>query len=132
MILNKTSIFSFLFLFTTIEHAIVYTRLGNLPTVFWWLFNFTFIVFTILFIKRNYLKDNTSLLFIKLFLLWNASSVIRGLFIAENYWEWKNLFDTMFIFLLPLLLFLIRTWVQYNPHHHVEPIVELWPIYNHH
>lgn len=109
MTLSKTSIFSFLFALTSIEYGMTYLTVINvLPIAFWWAFNTIFIIFASLLIYNNYDKyeEKTSLIIIKLFLIWNLVSVIRGFFIAENYWEWKNLVNTMFVFLIPIFVFL--------------------------
>lgn len=108
--LSYTKIFSFLFLFTTIESIIVFTKIPNLPTLVWWIFNSIFILFALILIKKNYkqYEDDTSLLFVNLFLICNIISICRGFFIAENYWEWKNLLNTLFVFLIPIFIYLFR------------------------
>jgi hypothetical protein len=57
-------------------------------------------------------------------LIWNVICIVRGAFIAENYWEWKFLIAHGFFLLLPLIVYLansfksvsiiIKTWFQYG------------------
>ena len=58
--------------------------------------------------KSNWEDDLTttvSILF-KLLLAWNIINIIRGIFSANGYWEWKFLFfSTGFFFLVPLAFF---------------------------
>lgn len=109
MILNKSTIFTFLFTFTTFGYVLVYLPIGDLPTTFWWIFNSFFILFIILLIPKYYNKyeDTSSLFFVKLFLIWNIITAFRGFFIAENYWEWKNLIGTILVSLIPLIAYLL-------------------------
>ena len=105
--MSYTKIFSFLFLFITGESIMVHTELGDFPTAFWWFINLLLIVLFFIIKPQYYSKnDETPLLFVKFFLLWNIITILRGFFIADNYWEWKNLISTMFVFLIPLFVFL--------------------------
>lgn len=65
------------------------------------------IILAILWGKKQFFntvnKRNTIIVFIYLF--WNIYAIIRGCFIAENYWEWKNLITYGFVFLLPLTIY---------------------------
>jgi len=92
---------------------------------FWWAVEFVFI-----FILVKYKKSITTplieknLIFVKLFLLWNLICIVRGIFVADNYWEWKNLIATSFVLLLPLLAYtttnvasiqsIVKTWFKYG------------------
>ena len=39
------------------------------------------------------------------YLLWAAIGILRGYFVADNYWEYKNLVSNSFSLLLPLIVF---------------------------
>lgn len=108
MTLNKTKIFSFLFSLTTLEYSIIFTTIPNLPTVFWWFHNTIFLLLTIHLIPRYYnnTSNKNSFIFVKLYLVWSMFTIFRGIFIADNYWQWKNLVDTIFLFLVPLFTYL--------------------------
>lgn len=47
---------------------------------------------------------NTAIVF--LYLISNICAILRGCFVAENYWEWKNLVTTGFVLLLPLTIYI--------------------------
>jgi hypothetical protein len=56
--------------------------------------------------KYFYDKSNSEgIITITLYLLWNIFSVIRGGFIAENYWDWKGLIHTAMILFLPVVVY---------------------------
>jgi hypothetical protein len=126
--ISFTNIFAFLFLFVTFESILVFTSIADLPTVFWWAINFLILLIAFVIKPKYYSSsfDDTPLLFIKLLLIWNFISVFRGFFVAENYWEWKNLIQTMYIMLIPFFTFLfinpefvkklISTWFKYMPY----------------
>lgn len=122
MILGYTKFFSYLFLFTTVESILVHTTLGDLPTVFWWTINALILILAVKIKPIYYSKynDQSPFLFIKLFLVWNLICIFRGFFVAENYWEWKNLLDTIFVMLMPFLTFLFV-----NPKF-VQNILSFW------
>lgn len=79
--------------------------LGN--TFLWWI---TGAATLILFLKAKTKyydsKNEQSLFFLKLYLLWNICCIIRGAFIAENYWEVKNLITMGLVLLLPLTIYI--------------------------
>lgn len=121
MILSYTKLFSYLFLFTTVESILVHTTLGDLPTLFWWVINALILTLAIKIKSIYYSKyDESPLLFVKLFLIWNLICIVRGFFVAENYWEWKNLFDVIFVMSIPFLTFLFV-----NPKF-VQNIMSFW------
>ncbi|MFT5251280.1 MAG: hypothetical protein ACI87N_000256 [Flavobacteriales bacterium] len=47
-------------------------------------------------------KQNKIMIWVKLYLVWNVFSIIRGVFIAETYWDWKTLTTNGFALLLPI------------------------------
>jgi hypothetical protein len=91
---------------------------------FWWIVQFIFI-FILIKLKKNYSTSLTEkkLLFVKLYIFWNVICITRGVFVAENYWEWKTLLATSFFLLLPLIVYLansllslqiiVKTWFKY-------------------
>lgn len=97
--------------------------IGN--ELFWWIIQSTFIY--ILFKIKNHFSNpfiETNLIYIKIYLIWNVICIVRGAFIAENYWEWKFLIAHGFLLLLPLIVYLansfksvliiVKTWFQYG------------------
>lgn len=45
------------------------------------------------------------LMWVKLYLIWNLFSAVRGLFIAETYWDWKALFGNSFALFVPVVAY---------------------------
>lgn len=97
--------------------------IGN--DLFWW-------IIQILFLSIVYIVNFQSVspaaqkdfLYIKIYTFWILICVIRGIFVAENYWEWKNLMATSFTLFLPLIAYLavhkgairlvMKTWFKYG------------------
>lgn len=75
-------------------------------TFLWWGINLMVLI-AIFRLKKDFYdaKSNHNLV-IFLYLYWNIICIVRGVFIAENYWEWKNLFTMGFILLLPLTIYI--------------------------
>ncbi len=58
-----------------------------------------------------------------IYLLWASIAIVRGMYVAENYWEWKALAQNTLAILLPLLIHFfaqktilhntLRLWVKY-------------------
>jgi len=79
------------------------------------------LVFTILLKPLYFSVENNSYIWpVKLFLLWNIISIIRGLFVADNYWEWKHLTDTSLMLLIPLTIYIFTNKFL------VQQILKLW------
>ena len=78
--------------------------LGN--TTIKWFFDFA-ILFLIFWYKKNIFNplNRKDYNIIKIYLVWLAFSVFRGVFVAENYWEWKQLISGTIILLLPIFVY---------------------------
>lgn len=44
-------------------------------------------------------------LWVQVYLLWNVFSILRGVFIAENYWDWKTLVGNGIALMVPLVAY---------------------------
>jgi hypothetical protein len=79
-------------------------QIGN--TFIWWAI-YIGILFSFYQSKYEYynLFNERYILPIKIYLFWNFICIIRGLFIAENYWEWKNLVGMGMVLLLPISIY---------------------------
>jgi len=96
MTLKISQIFQILFLFITVSSILVHTSLDFNITYFWWAVD-ALMLFLILRLKRFYWNPQANFKVIwpvLLFLGWNIISIIRGAFVAENYWDWKFLLST--------------------------------------
>lgn len=107
-------------------------QLPNIPistTFISWAINF-FIIYIILKFKvmyanilsSSYIEKNVWLL-VNIYILWLLLNSIRGAFIAENYWEYKQLITGIQSLLLPLFIYvfavpkinsyILRYWFKY-------------------
>ncbi|WP_352421228.1 hypothetical protein [Proteiniphilum sp.] len=75
-------------------------------TTVWW--SLSFLILLVFFLSRFYFFDKRNednMLIIWLYLLWNLICVIRGMFVAEIYWDWKGLINNAMALLLPIVIF---------------------------
>lgn len=90
-------------LLVAISSANAWTKLPIGNTFFWWT---VYVLILIFFIsaKKHFFneQDKHNILSLKLYLFWNIICIVRALFIAENYWEWKNLVSAGMYLLIPL------------------------------
>lgn len=75
-----------------------------------WVINF-FIIGIILSFRNKYFNPNNTqdYLIVKLYFVWILTCITRGLFVPENYWEWKQLIEGSIILSLPLLVYVFST-----------------------
>jgi hypothetical protein len=100
------------------------TGLPIANTAVWWSVN-AFVLFAFFVGKNVYFNQSNSqsMRFIQWYLLWNVFSVLRGMFIAENYWDWKFLTDHTMCLLIPivaysasnemLMQFILRSYIKF-------------------
>jgi hypothetical protein len=63
-----------------------------------WLIFFFYLVI----VAHNEINENKSdYLIVYVYLAWAVIGIIRGCYVAENYWEWRNLYDSGMTVLLP-------------------------------
>ena len=128
MVLNHTKIFNYkmntinkqiisqltpiLILFLAIYSVIPYIKTG-VPmaslldnTFLWWgISAFIIIVF---FMSRYYFFDkrnSDNMMLVWIYLLWNLMCIVRGMFVAEIYWDWKGLIGNSMALLMPIIIF---------------------------
>lgn len=109
MLNNPRKIISILIVLISINSANSWTRLPIGNTFFWW---FVYVSILICFIRaKKYFSDFKSekeIKVVRILLIWNVISIIRGTFVAENYWEWKSLAEAGMVLLLPLSINISR------------------------
>ncbi|MRX63332.1 hypothetical protein [Maribacter luteus] len=84
-------------------------------TVVWWALLGGVLVFFVKEKKQYYNSDNDrNIHFVKLYLYWNIICIVRGFFVAADYWEWKFLIQFGMVLLLPLCIYIATNtyWVQ--------------------
>lgn len=75
-----------------------------------WIVGFTLLAYLYWFYKHHFhIHNQKDYLFIRIFLAWTAIGIIRGIFIAENYWEYKNLIAGTFCLSLPAFAFIFQS-----------------------
>lgn len=102
-----------------------------------WIIVFAIILSIITFVNKiNYKITNYISAFdlkvLNIYFIWLAICTIRGMFIAENYWEWKQLIEgcqalllpiTIYIFSIPFILKnILKLWMKYALY---NPLAEL-------
>lgn len=107
-----------LVLLITLQAGIQWSGLPLGNTFLWWLIDF--ITLFTLFQIRN---KSPKYIFVELFLAWTVISTIRGAFIAENYWEWKQLITGFLSLSIPMFVYafdkpyvtgiVLRYWFKY-------------------
>lgn len=66
-------------------------------------------VTTFFYIYKNKIKlHETNYIPILLFMVWAAIGMVRGLLVAENYWEYKNLFFNTCIVTMPIMVYVLE------------------------
>lgn len=85
----------------------LYIRLPIGNTFIWW--GVFFVIFFILFWEARFSlvlpEDKRAIRIVKIYLLWNIISIARGVFMAENYWHYKNLIGMGMTLLLPIVVY---------------------------
>lgn len=75
-------------------------------TTLWWSISI-FILFVFL-LSRYYFFDkrnDENMLIVWIYLLWNLITIVRGMFVVENYWDWKGLIGNAIALMLPIVIF---------------------------
>lgn len=93
----------------------------RLPLAIMWILAF-FILVSFAYARKYFQQDNMML--INLYLAWNVICIIRGCLVAEIYWDWKNLINTGFGMLIPMMCYaftsprfntiLLRNLIKYS------------------
>lgn len=121
--MKLSKIFSYLILIISLMSVNQWSALPLGNDFLYFLVGFS-IILNVLFYQLKYSpeKDTHNYPLI-LFLLWTFSAIVRGTFVAENYWEWKALAQNTLAILLPLLIYFfsqktilqntLQLWVKY-------------------
>ena len=103
----KPKLFAFCVIVLTVLTTLGWSEV-NVPqsTFFYWLFSFAALYFVFRAAPNTYtLLEKFDRRLLVVYLVWLAIGVVRGIFIAENYWEWKALISTTTTLLLPALAY---------------------------
>lgn len=75
-------------------------------TTLWW--GITGLILLLFFLSSYHFYDKRNqdiMLIVWIYLLWNIVSIIRGMFVAEIYWDWKGLIGNSMALMLPIVIF---------------------------
>ena len=75
-------------------------------TAFWWLVQF--LILYNFWISRKYFFDKSQkmmMVWVQLYLLWNVFNIVRGLLVAETYWDWKALIGNGMALMIPMVAY---------------------------
>lgn len=111
-------------LFISLSSILQWTVLPINNTFLWWCIYLMILIIIYKANKANYERENNNnFLWIRVFILWNIVCIVRGLFVAEDYWEWKHLIGTAMVLLLPIITYIstdtlyvqkiLASWVKY-------------------
>lgn len=117
-------VFPFLIVLNTIFSVGMWSRIPLGSTTTQWFVNIGIILFSFWFKNKMFRPRNSSdFKIVKIYFIWMIIGVIRGVFVAENYWEWKQLIAGTIALSLPILLycfqdldilhFTLRKWIKY-------------------
>lgn len=117
----RRDVIPILIVLVTISSVSQWSDLPIKNTVFWWSI-YGALLFSFVKLKKRLFdpKDSRNLLFMHLYLAWNIVCIIRGIFVAEDYWEWRNLVGSGMVLLLPLSLYIFT-----NPNM-VQRVIAIW------
>lgn len=75
-------------------------------TTLWW--SISALILVVFFLSKQYFFDkrnDDNMLIIWMYLLWNVMCIVRGMFVAELYWDWKGLIGNTMALLMPVIIF---------------------------
>lgn len=122
--MRKNKLFSILILIITFISVNQWSSIPLGGTAFYWIISSLTIIYILIYKKKYFNPVNKKDYCIaKIYFLWMIIGVIRGCFVAENYWEWKQLVEGTFALSLPLFIYIfsdplilqktLRMWFKY-------------------
>lgn len=97
--------FSLLFILMTIMSVSQWCSIPLGNTLIDWLIDFSLLALAIVYAIRVKNKYETVYIVCIIYLAWLVTSVARGIFIADNYWEYKNLVTGTLALSMPAFVF---------------------------
>jgi len=75
-------------------------------TFVWWFIQI-FTLYVLWLLRQRFVdkEGEKTMIFIQWYLIWNIFSVLRGCFIADAYWDWKNLLGNALGLMLPIMAY---------------------------
>lgn len=73
--------------------------------VYWLIHSFILIVFGVASFVLFEPENKRAIQVVKWYLLWNVISIVRGIFVAETYWDYKGLVEMGMALLIPIIAY---------------------------
>lgn len=107
------------------------TSVLNNTTIVWVL---SIIILAVFFLARYSFfdrKNEQNLRIVWIYLLWNIVCIVRGMLVAEIYWDWKGLISNAMALLLPIVAYSAtnKKVVQYMLSYYVRYVLPLFLIF---
>lgn len=98
-----------------------YSKFAINNTTIWWALLISILILFYMGKSRYFsARNEDNITFVKLYLFWNVVCIVRGLFVAQGYWEWKFLIQTSLVLLLPFCVYVVTNTFL------VQKIVQQW------
>ena len=121
---KKNTFFSFFILLITFMSVSQWSIIPIGNTVIYWIFCFLTIFLLFHIKKKNFHPSNhKDYLIIFIYLIWMTIGCIRGILIADGYWEWKQLITGALALSLPVFAYVfsipkishdvLHVWIKY-------------------
>lgn len=82
--------------------------IGN--TTILWFFSFLIIFYVLNYKKKEFHPNNLKdYRVVTIYLLWLCIEIVRGIFVPDNYWEWKQLVNGSLALSLPLFVYIFSS-----------------------
>ena len=119
--MKRSQIITILIFLITISSVNQWTDLPLDNTFFWWII-YGLLLFYFVKCKKFFFREgnNKYLYVLFTYLIWMVICIIRGMFVADNYWEWKNLIHTSMFLLIPLSIYVTTNKIM------VQKIIFVW------
>lgn len=124
LILRQKTFFSFFILLITFMSVSQWSIIPIGNTVIYWIFCFLTIFLLFHIKKKNFHPSNQKdYLIVFVYLIWMTIGCIRGILIADGYWEWKQLITGALALSLPVFTYVfsipkilhdvLHVWIKY-------------------
>ena len=76
-------------------------------TTAWWSISYIILIFFFISVKHFFEQKNIdNFRFVKYYLMWVFICILRGMYVADGYWDWKALANNTMALLLPIVAYI--------------------------
>lgn len=101
----KIKYFAFLFLLITFMSVNQFMPIPISNTAIIWVIDIVFIIYIFHYWKQIKITNKSDYIIVHIFIVWAIIGLLRGGFVAENYWEWKQLITGGLTLSLPVIVY---------------------------